>query len=250
MANHIAITSESTQLQIADFIKSELDNKVLYSPGFGWCFYDGKVWVTGKHGELMAKAEVQTIIRNYGKEHGRVKSRETAASINSIMDLLKANVRSVESAFNADPCILNTPGGIVDLSQGKIIDDNHPNYLCTCMTSCAPGEEGKEEFAAFLNQITNGDNELKSFLQVVFGMALVGKVYEEAIIIFVGAGGNGKSTINNALKEVLGTYSGMIDSNILLASQRQQKVGPELATLVGKRFVIAAETGEDVRLNE
>ena len=46
------------------------------------------------------------------------------------------------------------------------------------------------------------------YKQQIVGMAAVGRVYMEALIIAYGEGSNGKSTFWNTVARVLGTYSG------------------------------------------
>ena len=99
----------------------------------------------------------------------------------------------------------------------------------------------------FLNTITCGDASLAGFLQLVAGMASIGKVFHEGIIIANGSGRNGKSTFFNALGAVLGDYTGHM--NIETLTTDRQNRGPELATLRGKRLVIAGELEEGKRLS-
>lgn len=102
-------------------------------------------------------------------------------------------------------------------------------------------------WADFLDTITQGDGSLRGFLQLVAGMALHGKVYHEGLILAHGAGRNGKSTFFNALAAVLGDYAGSLDIDVF-TTDRQNR-GAALATLRGKRLVIAGELEEGRRLS-
>ena len=99
----------------------------------------------------------------------------------------------------------------------------------------------------FLNTITCGDGSVQGFLQMAAGMALIGEVYQEGILIAYGGGRNGKSTFFNALAEVLGDYAGSIDIRTL-TTDRSNK-GAALATLRGKRLVVTGELEEHQRLS-
>lgn len=99
----------------------------------------------------------------------------------------------------------------------------------------------------FLETITGGDSSLIGFLQLVAGMALHGKVYHEGLILAYGSGRNGKSTYFNGLLAVLGDYAGTIDVSVL-TTDRQNR-GAALATLRGKRLVVAGELEEGKRLS-
>ncbi|HAM1898228.1 TPA: DNA primase, partial [Listeria monocytogenes] len=93
-----------------------------------------------------------------------------------------------------------------------------------------------------------GDQELIDYVQMIVGLAAIGKVYVEALIISYGEGRNGKSTFWNVISRVLGNYSGSISADIL-TSQIRRNVKPELAEAKGKRLLIAAELEEGMRLN-
>lgn len=80
------------------------------------------------------------------------------------------------------------------------------------------------------------------------GLAAIGKVYVEALMIAYGEGRNGKSTFWNVVARVLGTYSGNIFADMLTVGCRRN-VKPELAEAKGKRMLIAAELEEGMHLN-
>ena len=60
-----------------------------------------------------------------------------------------------------------------------------------------------------LNTIFQGDKSLIDFVQDTIGVAAIGKVYNENIIIAYGNGCNGKSTFYNVISNVLWDYSGI-----------------------------------------
>ena len=85
-------------------------------------------------------------------------------------------------------------------------------------------------------------------MQRIVGLAAIGKIFEESLIISFGEGSNGKSTFWNSIAAVLGTYSGTLSADLLtVACRRNTK--PELAEAKGKRLMIAAEMQEGMRLN-
>lgn len=183
------------------------------------------------------------------------KSRN-AARIRGMLDLAKPSLVVKASQLDADPFLLNTPGGTVDLRTGKLKphDIDSPYLFCTHMTAAPPGEissendlEGHRLWYDFLEMITCHDKSLAYYLQLVMGMALIGKVYHEGLMLATGGGCNGKTTFFGVCQRVAGDYAGSIDPRVL-TTDRQNK-GAALATLRGKRFVIAAETEEGQRLS-
>ena len=120
--------------------------------------------------------------------------------------------------------------------------------LLTKITNCAPGDEGRQLWEDALQLFFCGDQDLIDYVQMTVGMAAVGKVYVEALIIAYGEGRNGKSTFWNTISRVLGTYSGAMSADSLTANCRRN-VKPEIAELKGKRLIIAAELEEGTRLS-
>lgn len=150
-------------------------------------------------------------------------------------------------ALDADPAKLNTPAGVIDLRTG-VIQPSDPAERCTKITSVAPSDTGADIWQDFLAQITCGDADMARYLQELAGMAAYGKQVNEGIVMAVGDGGNGKSTLFNVLARVLGDYAGSINPKILLAS-RGKSYDAETVELRGLRLAIAAETEEGARLD-
>ena len=151
--------------------------------------------------------------------------------------------------FDAQENYLNTPEATYDLKKGLDGARAHNSAdLLTKITNAAPGDEGRDLWEAALQLFFCGDQDLIDYVQETVGLAAIGKVYEEALIIAYGEGRNGKSTFWNTVSRVLGTYSGAISADALTAGCRRN-VKPEIAELKGKRLIIAAELEEGMRLS-
>ena len=172
--------------------------------------------------------------------------------MNYILSALAAAKPMVQldvSDLDRDPFLLNTPGATYDLRYGLsgALAQEPRNYI-TKITAFDPSEKGKELWEKALNTFFCDDRELISYVQQIIGLAAVGKVFLEAIIISYGEGRNGKSTFWNTVSRVLGTYSGQMSADTLTVGVKRN-VKPEMAELKGKRLVIAAELEEGMRLN-
>ena len=151
--------------------------------------------------------------------------------------------------FDTQEFLLNTPTATYDLRLGMNGAHDHcAGDLITKMTAVSPCEEGTELWLSSVDNFFRGDKELIDYVQQIVGLAAIGKVYQEALIIAYGEGSNGKSTFWNAIAKVLGTYSGSISADALTVGCKRN-VKPEMAELKGKRLVIAAELEEGMRLN-
>lgn len=175
-----------------------------------------------------------------------VKRCRQTNGINHLLTEAKPHLAVAVDDLDADPFGLNTPAGIVDLRTGELRAPD-PAARCTKVTAVAPGSDGAELWRGFLDTITCGDAELANYLQTVAGMAVLGKVFTETLLIATGDGGNGKSTFFNTLARVLGDYSTSINPSLLLTGNRGN-VGAEVAVLRGIRLALAAETEEGQRL--
>ncbi|MGI6736718.1 MAG: phage/plasmid primase, P4 family [Anaerovoracaceae bacterium] len=153
------------------------------------------------------------------------------------------------SELDYDPELLNTPDATYDLTKGLSGSHPHdPDDLITKITACSPGDKGKDLWLENLDLFFCSDMELIDYVQQIVGMAAVGRVYAEQMIIAYGGGANGKSTFWNTIARVLGNYSGKISAEALTMNCKRN-VKPEMAELKGKRLIIASELEEGQRLN-
>ena len=170
-------------------------------------------------------------------------------SMTNALEAAKSLVLHSPDELDRNPMLLNTPGGTYDLTKGldgwKPTD---PADLLTKVTAVVPSEEGMPLWEDALQLFFCGDQHLIDYVQQVCGLCLVGKVYQEALLIAYGDGRNGKSTFWNVIYKVLGSYSGNLSADALTVNCRRN-VKPEMAELKGKRMILAAELQEGMRLN-
>ena len=178
-----------------------------------------------------------------------VMKRRDMKYVVSALQAAKPMLEISVSDLDKDGFLLNTPEGTYYLPDG--LDgkrDHSPEDYITKITAAAPGDEGEGLWLDALETIFCGDAELVEYVQQIVGMAAVGRVYLEALIIAYGEGSNGKSTFWNTVARVLGTYSGNMSADALTVGCKRN-VKPELAEAKGKRLLIASELEEGVRLN-
>lgn len=178
-----------------------------------------------------------------------VMKRRDMKYVVSALQAAKPMLEISVSDLDRDGFLLNTPDGtyyLPDGLEGK--RDHSPEDYITKITAAAPGDTGEELWLDSLDTIFCGDADLIDYVQQIVGMAAVGRVYMEALIIAYGEGSNGKSTFWNTIARVLGTYSGNMSADALTMGCKRN-VKPELAEAKGKRLLIASELEEGVRLN-
>ena len=152
-----------------------------------------------------------------------------------------------QRVLDADEFLLNLPSGTCDLRTGAVREHNAQDYI-TKQTAVDPSGDGMDVWEDALRTFFQGDADLIRYVQEIVGLAAIGKVYIEALVIAYGEGRNGKSTFWNTIARVLGTYSGNMSADTLTVGCKRN-VKPELAEAKGKRMIIAAELEEGMRLN-
>lgn len=257
-------------------------DRALITQEFGWLFFDGVKWRPSdnevrelmheltdrqldearrqlvKAAEAVADAATGTEEERRKAEAAEKKAKAFQKFVTDQRGTRHINGALIEAAttlevpgrlFDSKPYLLNTPAGTYDLETGELKEHDAGDYLTAC-TEYSPNDEGREIWDAFINRITEGDTEYSEFLQRVCGMSIVGEVLDEKLIICNGTGGNGKSTLFNALTIALGGgYAVPIASSVLISQEGQSKRF-ELAKLRGKRLVTAAETKTGECLDE
>lgn len=191
--------------------------------------------------------ELKTQEKRAKELHTFVKRCRQTVGLDHMMTEAKPHLAVAVDGLDADPFSLNTPAGIIDLRTGELRAPD-PAARCTKVTAVAPGSAGAELWRGFLDTITCNDTELADYLQTVAGMAVLGKVFTETLLIATGDGGNGKSTFFNTLARVLGDYSTSVSPDVLLTG-KGGNVGAKMAALRRIRLALAAETEEGQRLD-
>jgi putative DNA primase/helicase len=70
------------------------------------------------------------------------------------------------------------------------------------------------------------------------------------MFVFVGDGDNGKTTLLEAFRHILGDYAGSIEINHLMQTASSSDQQRTIADLHGKRFITASEAEEGQKMNE
>lgn len=175
-----------------------------------------------------------------------IKRRDTKY-ISAALKEARPMIQIEQRVLDADEFLLNLPSGTCDLRTGAVREHNAQDYI-TKQTAVDPSGDGMDVWEDALRTFFQGDTDLIRYVQEIVGLAAIGKVYIEALVIAYGEGRNGKSTFWNTIARVLGTYSGNMSADTLTVGCKRN-VKPELAEAKGKRMIIAAELEEGMRLN-
>lgn len=122
--------------------------------------------------------------------------------------------------------------GVLDLNTSQVHSFD-PAILATKRAPVAycPGKRN----AAFEKALSIIAKEEREYLQVFAGGGLVGKSFSDKIVVLVGAGANGKTTLANAIKAVMPS-STQVSSNFFAASEKRKDFHA-----LKSRFVVCEE---------
>jgi len=215
-----------------------------------WLVWDGQRWRT--EDTLAATDLIRSVCRQTAvrADNPKVAAKLASAStVGGVERLARADRRHAATTdeWDADPWLLNTPGGVVDLKSGCKRANDRADRM-TKITTATPGSDCPQ-WMAFLSDIAGGDIELQNYLQRMAGYCLTGVTSAHALFFLYGTGANGKSVFANVISTILGDYAATASMDTFVET-RGDRHPTDLAGLRGARFVTAIETEQGRRLNE
>ena len=161
--------------------------------------------------------------------------------------------------LDRDPWLLAVANGTLELRSaapsadgGVILREHRRDDRITRQAPVRYDPEAEcPRFRAWVAEILP-DPEVALFVQRWIGYCLTGDTGEQQAVLFYGGGANGKSTLINVLRGLLGEYCGTLPVEALLEDERGKSGGqasPEMARLPAVRLVFAAEPEKRRRLS-
>jgi len=202
-----------------------------------WFEWSGAHWRVAKPGSVLHEARAIAHAASAGKRTKELIAARKASFAHGIEKLAKGDPRMAVSAreWDADPYLLGTPGGTVDLRTGVLLPADQEDMI-TKLTAVTPADdEDCPRWIAFLDEATDGDTELIAFLKRWCGYCLTGLTKEHALVFVFGPSGTGKSRIISIMEFVLNDYATTAGMETFTASKYDRHT-TELARLAGARL--------------
>jgi putative DNA primase/helicase len=240
-------TDEALALQFSTDHAAELRHVSVWGK---WMEWDGTRWKPDATLNTFNRARIICRRASSQCENAKVAAKVASAStVAAVERLAKADRRHAATVdqWDANPWLLNTPGGTVDLKTGKMRPHNPADHM-TKMTAVAPGGECPM-WRKFLAKVTNGDTAVQDYLKRMAGYALTGSIREHALFFFFGTGANGKGVTINTMTGIMADYACVAGIETFTASTSDRHP-TDLAMLRGARLVTAQETEEGRRWAE
>jgi P4 family phage/plasmid primase-like protien len=216
-----------------------------------WFFWTGTHW--GQDLVLRVFDLARKICRELADRENKAARRVAIASaktVAAVVTLARSDPQIAATAgqWDTEHWLLNTPGGVADLHDGTKRPGRPEDYMLKT-TAVVPRKGAAPKWIAFLDKVTARNKELQAYLQRMAGYALFGGNPEHALFFLYGTGFNGKGVFLNMLVWLLESYAHIAPMELFLETHREQHP-TDLASLQGKRLVVADETSEGRHWNE
>jgi putative DNA primase/helicase len=153
-----------------------------------WMIWDNSCWKQDNTLRALdlARRLCRKAAAHANQDAERLANRTTSSNV-AFLARADRRLAATTDQWDANPWLLNTPSGTVDLRTGNLRQCEPADYL-TQVTACAPAAMECVLWHAFLDRITDKNKELKDYLQLVFGYALSGSTIEHALFFLYGTG--------------------------------------------------------------
>lgn len=241
----------------AERLRARFGADLLYVRGVGWHAWDGVRWNRGEgddRAHLAAQRTAIKIRREAKAAEGQDKKRcsallahahETGGSsrIAAMQREARPHLAQPLDALDSRPELLVLSNGTLELSRRPRLRHHRREDLLTRLAPVAYDPDADYPvFKEFLHEV-QPDPAIREFLQRWFGYCLTGWTHEQVMVICHGAGANGKSTLLDALRSVMGDIAVVLPFASLLHDDRRRgsEASPDIAQLPGARLVTASE---------
>lgn len=253
---------EPTDVGNAARLVSTHGGDLLYVAGVGWHVWDGRRFARDEVGRVTELAKQVT--RDMRAEAAEIDDpdrakrptawalqSQSAGRIDAMVRLAASDPRvaSTVGALDANPWLLNTETGTIDLRTGDLGPHRRADRITKLAAVAYDPAAGAPTWRGFLTRFFAGDTALIAYVQRAIGYALTGKATENALFFCYGSGANGKSTLLETTLALLGDYAQPAPPRVLLAKTHEQHP-TEIADFLGARLVSVSEIGQGERFDE
>lgn len=275
------------QVRMATAMQRLHQGGLIYVPGVGWHFWDGRRWsiddlerstqyvlqVFKKGLESATKklAKAEKLAMSDAAESERlqkfserlasdIRKCQSAMAIRGIKEIARSAPQFARTSqqLDVDPYLINLQNGTLNLKSGEFREHAPADLItkvCNASFDHAVFDSYDEDAAiflypkwfTFLEQVLP-DAQVREFVQVLMGLALVGTQLEHIMPIFFGNGRNGKGVFAEVMQHVLGDYAIPAARDLFTSAPGAHSTSQ--TDLMGTRLVFINETEEGAKLSE
>jgi putative DNA primase/helicase len=247
----------------ADALVARHGEFIRHVRGWRWLAYDGTRWVRDAEGQVIERA-AETLramgaaafdLADSGERATITKHVSRSLNMHNLRDMVdraSSMITAEIDDFGRDPWLFNCPNGTLDLRTGELRPHRAADYI-THVAGCNFNPDAlDDDWDRFRLWAANDQQDMAEYIQRGIGYSLTGQIGERGLFFCYGAeGGNGKTTLLEAVLVVMGTYGTTVDPQTILSKDGNGGGIPnDLAALAGKRYVISSEpeSGQTFRM--
>lgn len=250
------VADDLTDAALAEQVADELRDRFAYAAGLGLMRYDSGRWAPVDEASLIEATRLimrrvradetrAAIMRGDKKREAEARALEQRSRIVAVARLAGGIMAENERTVDNHPDLLNTPSGVVDL-RTRELRPHDPALMLTKMT--AVDYDPDADRSLWLKALEALPPKVADWLQVRLGQGVTGYTPDDdRLLIFEGAGENGKTTILHAPRVALGGYAVTVPDRLFMANPGDHPT--ELTVLMGARFAVVEELSEGRNLN-
>jgi len=143
-------------------------------------------------------------------------------------------------------------GMLIDLRTGELRKRTpEDQFSFELKVSYNPDEDCKfDNVLKFFKEITQDDEDMIQYYKRFWGYCLTGETSDRSLHVFWGEGKNGKSTLINICKKILGDYYSVLDETVMTKTTTLNRgPTPELAPLAKCRIATLPESDAGEKMN-
>lgn len=256
----------NTEAALASLFAVEHEDRLQYDyRRRAWMVCDRGIWREDRSAEALRLLQSWLETRVFEQVASATKARDVQAmrtaarrslSAKKLRDLqglasAQAPLANEGIGWDLDPFLLATrEGTVIDLRTGSTRRALPADRITlSCGVPYDPAATC-EKFSTFIAAVSADDLAQVRLLQLLAGYAATGATSEQVFAILIGSGSNGKSTLLEVWRHVLGSYSATIPFHILLRDRDARSIPVEIAQLPGRRFCCASELRGGATLDE
>lgn len=254
--------------RIANIVAADCIDRFIHVAGLGWHRWTGKQFRLDVEDKAITRAVTRAIGRLAPEALGDkdlladlVKSQTSSglAGVVRLMSTIKGLSADVEE-LDADPWLLNTPTGVLDLREleGGVdwrcltVHPHDPKYRMTRMTRGGYDPAAHSEtFERFISRSLPDKGVCRYLRQTAGGLGLIGEQLEHLLPILTGEGRNGKGVLYGAVLHAVGDYGAVANPALFNVDRNAtaDKPNPALLGLRAIRLVFMSETAKTAELD-
>jgi putative DNA primase/helicase len=251
-------------------LQDHFGNRFKHNGGMGWMYWNGQTWkpddsdaqvlqASQRLAEILGVEAMRAHTLGYPESYDRL-SKE-AARVHSAyvmanaVKLWRPHCFLPADEFDQDPAVVTLANCMLDITTREKLPFD-PSLYCTRRMPVTYDPKAEAPFFTSTLEYFVPDLAVREYLQRLFGYCLSSDIGEQMFAVFYGAGANGKSTILEGIRQVLGRggergFSQEVNPKVFEARRAGSGAAPdpERFGLMGMRLITPVETDTELRLD-